>query len=342
MSTAAADGKKQKTSEATTMDLEDSQPLTATSILALVKVAIREEGLARKDDVTASESKVEKRFHDVRQDVDSQLAAVNSRLDQSVGSLPQQRARLEARIDESKSEPSSAASTSGSPSAWAGRQRGSHNVSATTWTPAAVVVSGWAPHGCAPNKNISEEEVQHLDALIRKAMGPCSERLQTLPPYVCNHQLTYRIREGCTADTFDLKRATSAAVASAHIMVRGLSPRVSLEKSAQRKQEYSQFAGAMEELEPYSKDLEGKWVEDGRALRIHAAQSWQELGRLGPGAWRWDARAFYGAGIPLPVFLREACGDSGDMEVANDDADRDKDAPILVEGDGGDNEDKDL
>lgn len=93
----SGDGKKQKiAADEPQMEVDDAPPLTATNILALVCIAIREEGLARKDDVTALEKTVERRFQGVRQEVGSQLASVNSRLDQSVGALFQQAARLEA------------------------------------------------------------------------------------------------------------------------------------------------------------------------------------------------------------------------------------------------------
>lgn len=129
--------KKQKIAEATT-DIDDSQPLNATTILALFRMAIREGGVARKDDVT----KVEKQINDVKKDCDEQLLSVNKRLDMAVGALSEQVARLDAKIhDGSKSGPGSVASTSGSSTMWAGRPCESYKEKGeSSWVPRTIFV----------------------------------------------------------------------------------------------------------------------------------------------------------------------------------------------------------
>lgn len=112
-----------------------------------------------------------------------------------------------------------------------------------------------------------------------------------------------------------------ARLDSAGITVRGQQLRIVVEHSPQRKLEYGQYARALEELhgEP---DLVGKWVEDGRALRVYAAASWQELGRPTSSGWTWELAAFVDANLALPSFL----GGSGKgEEVEPTAADDDKD-----------------
>lgn len=287
---AAADGQKeQKLFESSVMALDDSQPLTATNTLALFKMAIREEGLARKDDVVVFiEQKME--AYQRRQEGLRRPARLCQQAPRPECWGPLRTvARLEANIDGgSKSGPSPSASTTGSPSTWAGRSRESNikDPGPAMWTPRAIFVRAWPPFGCPTHREITREEAQHLDARSRKAVDPSAEKLQTMPPYVCNHQISYRIREGTSANIFDLKRYIADATSAENIQVRGSPIRVALEQRAQRKLEYGQYAyaSAVGELKHYAA-FKDKCIDDGRALQIYVAQSRQELGKST--SWGW-------------------------------------------------------
>lgn len=153
-------------------------------------------------------------------------------------------------------------------------------------------------------------------------MGPVAESLEAMPPYVCNHQVSYRIKERAAGNIFGLKRSMADAIEASGIQVRGQPVRVATEQSAQRKLEHSQFARAVEDIKNYS-SLKDKWVDDGRALRIYALHSWQELGKPTSWGWKWDKAAFVVSKIGIPDFFRT--GDDEDppqADVADDEGDQ--------------------
>lgn len=82
----------------------------------------------------------------------------------------------------------------------------------------------------------------------------------------------------------DSNAAIQETLLTAGITARGHGVRVVLEQSPQRKHDYNQHARALEELRAETQ-IVGKWIEDGRALGIYAAQSWQDLGRPSPPGW---------------------------------------------------------
>lgn len=305
--------KKQRYTDVGAADMDDSAPLTATNILALFKMAIRDEKLARQEDV----AHLAQRIEEVKSESDKRIAEVQQRLDTSVGALTEKVALLQSKVaGDQVSGPSSVASTSGSVS-WPGRPRRSENEreGGSGWVPRTIHVRGWAPFGCPTSSKISREEAMRLDGRIREALGPPSRQLQMVSPYVCNHQVTYRFQTG-HFNIYDLKDLLAAAIRDKHIQVRDCDVRAALEQSAQRKAEYSQYYGALDRLRQEAL-LADKWIEDGRALRIYAANSWQELGKPSECGWVWNPAAFADAGLPRPAFLPQECK-KGEEQDAKD------------------------
>lgn len=178
----------------------------------------------------------------------------------------------------------------------------------------------------------------HLDVRLRQAIGPAADHLVFLPPHVYNHHISYRLREG-SPSICDLKERIAKAIQQNDIKVRGCSIRAALEQSAQRNAEYSQYASAVEGLK-VEDALKNKWVGDGRALRICAATTWQELSRPISWGWRWSASSFAEAGLGTPSLLRSAeyeesnkGEDHKEKEKGEGSADDSKDT-MVVHGDG--------
>lgn len=288
---------------------------SADLLLEIMRKALRDEGVARRDDLVVLESKMdhklaaatsdwESRFSQLQQKVEG--GQLSEKLERSLDVLSEKVGKLEAQMGCSGQSVSACSTGSPSPS-WASRAQPRHSVlrgPLPQWSPRMLYLRGWAPYGCPTSHNISREEAAALDLKVRKALGPVADQLESLPPYVCNHQISFRIVDDAILGAHEVKRKLSEAVAGAQISVRGHEVRVVAEQSPQRRHEYTLFAAALEELkgEP---ELAGRWEADGRSLRVYATKTWQELGKPGPSSWQWSRASFDEANIPLPSFLRD-------------------------------------
>lgn len=88
------DTKKQRYTDVGAAAMDDSTPLTATNILALFKMAIRDEKLARQEDV----AHLAQRIEEVKSESDKRIAEVQQRLDSSVGALAEKVALLQSKV----------------------------------------------------------------------------------------------------------------------------------------------------------------------------------------------------------------------------------------------------
>lgn len=304
------DGRQPEIVEEDIMEVEQPDLHTSsTALVALLRQAMREEGIARRSDLAELENRFDSRMSAVTSEwaeklksverAETRIQEVSDKVDTSIAAIGAQISILETRLEQiSKSGASSAASTAG-PNEWTDRPwGGSKRGEDSKWTPKTIFVRGWAPFGGPTHQKVSREEAMALDSKVRQALGPQERQLQTMAHYVCNHQIAYKLKEGADGDIYSWKDRIASAVQD--LEVRGSRLRVGLEQSPQRKMEYQQFSRALELLRSCP-GLDGKWEEDGRTLRVYAKQSWQELGRPTPSGWQWDLENFAAAKLPPPA-----------------------------------------
>lgn len=222
--------------------------------------------------------------------IEDQMGALSRKVDRTVEALANNVSKLESRLGSGSG--ASSTTSAGSPT-WADRPKSSNTDRISGWVPRTLFVRGWAPFGCPTSQKISKEEALLSDNKVRAVSGAVCDDLVSLPGYVCNHQIAYRLKEGCPRSLYDIKADLAARLEAGGVLVRGLPLRVVAEQSPQRKLEYGQYARALDETraEP---DLARKWVEDGRTLRVYASPSWQATVRRLP----------VGSGICRPSLMR--------------------------------------
>lgn len=80
--------------------MENDRPLTAHSILALFPQAIREEGVAKKEDITALETGVDQKLFAAQSEWEGRMGELTSNVDKTIGAASEQVTRLESRFDQ--------------------------------------------------------------------------------------------------------------------------------------------------------------------------------------------------------------------------------------------------
>lgn len=228
-------------------DLEPSPPqpeppLTAVGILALFKQAIREEGLPRKDDFVSLETRVDEKLSASKAEIEDQMGALPRQVDRTVEALASKVSKFESRL--SSGSGASSTTSAGSPT-WADRPKSSQIDRSSGWVPRTLFIREWGPLRLS---DIPENLDLLLDDKVRVVCGSVCDDLVSLPGYVCNHQIAYRLKDASPRSLYDIKADLAARLEAGGVWVRGQPLRVVVEQSPQRKLECGQFARALDEI----------------------------------------------------------------------------------------------
>lgn len=292
-------------------------PLFPGMLLALLRRAIRKEGVAKKSDVQTLESKVEQRLQSSEKERNDKFGAsekkvqeIAVKVDSSIQNLGGQMSRLESCLETMAD------------------RLGSNSSTASPSLPRGPVVTGFGSTLCRRAERIPGRRcpcssgVGHPSVALQirnsreKKPLPLNSRsgiswVPTRRSWVASRCMSPTTSCARTArPTRATSRRTSSSTSFGPAPCRNAaSPSRSRSNRLLRGQRTTSSTLGESEIVAH------KYEACGRTLRMYAAPSWQELGKPGANGWEWNTSGFIDAQVPLPSFLAAPSADGRDGDL---------------------------